>query len=447
MKKILTKILSGLIISALFTSCFDPVFYNINRDVPPTDKSVMGYINSIARFTVADKEYIVVAANGGLRYKLAEKNDKRDKYIMTVGDHDLFTSTSIFGKENVATSWLTYSLPKEVYSPHYYDYYGDSGTTGHVGQQIIKVLADKDTLYLVTADYEDSNEGTSGPSAIHLWALKLSSILEDGETWGELDSYIDLNTDKQLSIYIDDSSYYKSAFNVFGTNSVKPENRFVFLRQDTGDDHKTSKLYKLSGTSLEEYAIDLNIDDIGDVEKKDELEIDKLKINSVVFFKNNFIFFETQASITNETKDKEADVVYYGKDTTIYYKKSDSEFKAVEDKSNNNISCLAMTSDYLLIGCANYDTTYTSNGGILHSKLADGIPTSITSDFKTNLTVQIPSSYFIFTLLNTDPSKTELDSSLYTSVGFVTSGSTSSVSYSSLCLWSYFPERGNWNRE
>ena len=66
-----------------------------------------------------------------------------------------------------------------------------------------------------------------------------------------------------------------------------------------------------------------------------------------------------------------------------------------------------------------------------------------------NTDTQLSTSYIILSLLNVDPSKTESDSTLYASLGFAGSGSStnSSVNYNRIGLWSYYPSRGNWNCE
>ena len=53
------------------------------------------------------------------------------------------------------------------------------------------------------------------------------------------------------------------------------------------------------------------------------------------------------------------------------------------------------------------------------------------------------------TLISFATSKTELESTLYASLGFSGSGSstTASVNYNRIGLWSYYPSRGNWNCE
>ena len=77
--------------------------------------------------------------------------------------------------------WNVYPLYNETektglpFELHYYDYYG---VQGHKGEQIIKVLADTDNIYIVTAEYENNDsEGTSTPSWIHLWTAQMQDCM------------------------------------------------------------------------------------------------------------------------------------------------------------------------------------------------------------------------------------------------------------------------------
>ena len=83
------------------------------------------------------------------------------------------------------------------------------------------------------------------------------------------------------------------------------------------------------------------------------------------------------------------------------------------------------------------------------TSLTNGVPGKSLIDFTTNADIQLSSSYLILTLLNTDPSKSELKSTLYASLGFAGSGSstTAAVNYNNIGLWAYYPSRGNWNCE
>ena len=128
-----------------------------------------------------------------------------------------------------------------------------------------------------------------------------------------------------------------------------------------------------------------------------------------------------------------------------------TETKVAISNCETPISCLAASSNVLLIGRGDYSETivYTT-GGITQTSLTDGIPgTKLQSSAIGNAETQLSPSYLILTLLNVDPSKTELNSTLYASLGFAGSGSstTASVNYNRIGLWSYFPSRGNWNCE
>ena len=117
-------------------------------------------------------------------------------------------------------------------------------------------------------------------------------------------------------------------------------------------------------------------------------------------------------------------------------------------EAGSTIASLALTADSLLIGKGSYTSSYTSNGGIERVLLnSDGKPQNQTTSFTNNATYQFTSAYIVMSLLSADPSKTEDNSCLYATVSFRGSGSSSSASFSNIGLWSYYPARGNWNRE
>ena len=81
-------------------------------------------------------------------------------------------------------------------------------------------------------------------------------------------------------------------------------------------------------------------------------------------------------------------------------------------------------------------------GGIDKVILDNKIPTSL-GTFTTNAQFQITSDFIVLALLNATPEKSELESSLYSAINFP----GTSESFSNVGLWSYYPSRGNWNRE
>ena len=208
-------------------------------------------------------------------------------------------------------------------------------------------------------------------------------------------------------------------FNIFCTNDVDINNRSAYLR--IGD-----KVYELSGK------------DFPTSEKTTG------NFNSAV---SGDIFFESTASVKN------GNYIYWGEGSKLYYSNDTSNPKAEGKKTlaldaGTDISCLAVTSDSILIGRGDFSNSLISKGGIAKTSLdSDGKPGNSLESFSTNATSQLASVYQIYTLLVANPEQTELEASIYASMGFKGSGSSTSVSYDNIGLWSYYPARGNWNRE
>ena len=267
--------------------------------------------------------------------------------------------------------------------------------------KIIKTAADKSTLYVVTITFhEDVEKGLNLPDAATLWYY-------DEKSWNKVE-----NTPELLP----------GNFNIFCTNDVKKDNRSAYLR--IGD-----KVYKLNGN------------------KFPKSEITTGNYNSVVSDGNSgAIFFESTASVKNEN------YIYWGEGSKLYYSNDASNPKAEEKKTlaldaGTDISCLAATKDALLIGRGDFSNSLISKGGIAKTSLTNGVPGNSLESFSTNATSQLASVYQIYTLLVADPTREELEASIYASMGFKGSGSSTSVSYDNIGLWSYYPARGNWNRE
>ena len=267
--------------------------------------------------------------------------------------------------------------------------------------KIIKTAADKSNLYVVTITFhEDVEKGLNLPDAATLWCYNNGS-------WGKVS-----NTPKLLP----------GNFNIFCTNDFDNDNRSAYLR--IGD-----KVYELSGK------------DFPTSEKTTG------NFNSAVSGGNSSdIFFESTASVKNEK------YIYWGEGSKLYYSNDTSNPKAEGKKTlaldaGTDISCLAVTSDSLLIGRGDFSNSLISKGGIAKTSLTNGVPGNSLESFSTNATSQLASVYQIYTLLVANPGQTELEASIYASMGFKGSGSSTSVSYDNIGLWSYYPARGNWNRE
>lgn len=441
MKKttILFTIFSSLLLFT-FTSCFNNVFYEILQDVSPEDPTVSGPINSISRFKAGDSELLVLAGNHpkdasqrGLRYKSID-----DDY----NDHGY---------------WKTFPASSLPFDLHAYDYYG---IQDHSGQQIIKVVADQNNLYLVTAEYaNNSDTGTSCPSKIHLWTAQFDYLNEElvltGSGATDADKWTDICADTDyLPIYIYDSYCY-SAFSVFCTNSTNPEHRYAYIRYGSSsayaEKYMDTKIYKLNGSSepteVSATAYELSFDTSLTSNISSAVYYPKASSNT-----DGVVFFNTIASITNETSTKEPTRMYFAYEEDVMYSDAENSSTCVAAGADigETVISMALNSDCIILGRGNLTATSSSssNGGVEKLVLTNGIPSSTLGDFSdSNAQSQLLSTYFVTNLLSVDPEKAELDNTIYATLNFIGTGSSSSVSYNNIGLWAYYTERHNWNRE
>lgn len=394
-----------------FAGCWNDVFYSVRRDVPPEDATVSGNITSITRYTVSKEEYLVLSADSGVRYKKADES----------------------GHGNWKTL-VTDSLPFKFHS---YDYFAET----HNGEQLIKILADSTTLYLVTAAFSnDDAEGISKPSAIKLYGAEISDWDEIGPNdWttiiGESESSKYFPTSQRQDDY-----YYRTEFGIFQTNAPQQNHRKAYIRTGSSD----VTYYELCGTAEPKKTTVV----------PQEVKVDSSVANcakSAVWFGGKVVFFNTSASTTNETYNTPATHFYYAVSETVYHS---TEFGKKEKSltAGNVVSALMTCNDALIIGQGNFDaySSTSSSGGIRKTSLKDGEPGSKTVDFKTNASDQIDNAYCVMALLNATPDKKEEESDLYAAITYMGTGNSSSSSGGSaknIGLWSYYPDRGNWNRE
>jgi hypothetical protein len=396
MKKNISKsIILALLLLPLVTGCHDLVFSNILEDVVPEEATVSGSINSITRYTVGSGEYLVSYSQNGLIYKSKDDNHHG--------------------------AWKVYKhLPFEL---HHYDYYD----TKHYGQQIIKTAADSTNLYVVAVEYENhSSLGTNIPSICHIWAANIDDWESSSVSW------TDLNPSGTYTTIYRDGNYYYSNFNVFCTNAPQKGHRRAYLRN--GD----STLYLLNGTSLTTTsATKLPCESGGDG-----------KIDSAIYFDGYYVL-DAIAATTNETYSSGPTHFYFAPDKSsrVYFGQNASSVDSTSIDAGEAVSCLAITKNALLIGRANVEKSSASYGGIVKANATNYVPEGSLSAFTTNAAAQMPSSYMINTLLAVDSSQNETETAIYGSVIFRTIGTSSAVNYDNVGMWSYYPSRGNWNRE
>ena len=410
-----------VLISVVFSGCYNPVFYNIMGDVAPEDATVSGNINSITRYTINGEEYLALAADGGLRYKAV--------------------------KDGFHGAWNTFSEDNLPFKPHSYDYF----TETHSGEQILKVLADSTTLYLVTASYvNDTSQGTTITDKVKMYAAIIPSVTAEGK-WNTPEKWETIIDESNSSTYFPTYiySYYNyTAFAVFQTNAPKTEHRKVFIRTGNKDAHYTSyqsvKYYEVSG---------LNEPKEISVTPQETLSLDSTtnNANSAVWFNGHVLFFNCLASTTNETYEADPTYFYFysynNKKNQVYHSNTEGSVADSTLDAGAKVSALMTCSDALIIGRGNFEATSTSGGGLKKTTLTDGVPGTEVSSFSTNASFQISSSYYVTSLVNATPDQAELDSDLYAAITYIGTGTSTSVSSKNRGLWSYYPSRGNWNRE
>lgn len=275
---------------------------------------------------------------------------------------------------------------------------------------IIKTAADQSNLYVISVTYrEDVEDGLNVPDAYYLRAY-------NGTSWSSVTPPAALTT---------------SNFNMFCTNDETSANRSAYLR--IGSD-----VYKLNGTSTPASTTtgSYNSAVYCSFTPKDNPADSKLNKSGNVYF------FASSAAISDNVNNK----IYWAEGSKLYYADASTEPDLRLD-AGVNISCLAVTADSILIGKADFTENSYTKGGVSKTSLTAGVPGTSLEAFTTNATSQLASSYQIYTLLCVDSSKNETAASIYASMGFKGSGSSTSVSYNNIGLWSYYPTRGNWNRE
>ncbi|MBR1638522.1 MAG: hypothetical protein IJ688_03960 [Treponema sp.] len=404
---------SLLLVSIFFAGCFDPVFYDIRNDVAPEEATVSGNITSITRYTVNGDEYLVLSADKGLRYKAVE--------------------------DNFHGAWKDIPSAQLPYTEHSYDYFSET----HNGQQLLKVLADSKTLYLLTASYKnDTALGTTVIDKIKLYGAQIQDWASvSSDSWTEIIGDDDSSTYFPTYTY----SYYNyTAFSVFQTNAPQKDHRKVFIRTGDvnaySDDYTSISYYELDGTKAPS-EIEVTPEEVANKSSSTNCAY------SAVWFDGKVLFFNSKASTTNETYDDEASHFYYSSSSTVYH--SDEAGSVASDtlSAGEYVSALMTCSDALIIGRGNFSSSTSSNGGLKKTSLEAGIPGASLIDFETNASFQITSSYYVTALLNATPDKSELESDLYAAITYKGSGTSTSVSANNKGLWSYYPDRGNWNRE
>ena len=277
------------------------------------------------------------------------------------------------------------------------DWTKDSRTAG----QVSKIAADKENIYALYTDWkEDLDEGE--------WVRNSTSIvckknIED--SWTKIYT-VDSNTNVSL----------------FCTNAKQKGNRKAYVRiGSTG-------VYELTGTT---WPALLKV--TGDTNASTEPTKDS---NSCAWLEGKVYFFNGLASASNETATDDASMIYYASGSTVYYSSDGSTWNS--QSAGDVVYSISYTSDYLCLG---------TDAGYQQMPHSGGIPTGSANDNFSNASSTLSSYYEVWAVLAVNPEKTQAGNTIFASLDYSGSSSSTSAVFDNIGLWGYYSDRAKWNRE
>lgn len=287
--------------------------------------------------------------------------------------------------------------------------YGTWSKTGAPSGQVLKLAADKDYIYaLVGISKDSSKDGENIPVRRELW------YSSDGSSWS-----------KVTKVYGSGDIPYNSSSKtyLFGTNAIKEENRsayFILIGGAPGN-----RAYKLNGDSSVE---------ILDWSTTNADTKPTTSSQSCVYDGSEVRFFNSTGSCTNESSaGGDATIYYYGDGSTLKW----GGAKTGSVGSKAGILSLGVTKDFILVG---------TSSGITHHPLTAGVPGSRASNMPYNAEATLSAQYNILSILVVNPEKNETETAIYASQNYTGNGSNS-AQFDHICMWAYYPERHEWNRD
>ncbi|MFC2387905.1 hypothetical protein [Treponema socranskii] len=292
--------------------------------------------------------------------------------------------------------WIEKSngLPKLEYS--YYD-------KKFNGIYIYRLAATENTLYALGTSIRENDDGENTTGSRYLYYFSGSSWTQcDGEVTGT-----------------------SGTTTIFCTNTIDATKRTAYIRMNgTVSELKNTP----SSTSFIQGAASSALGDAPGAST-----ISAVYAGGVYFFNS--------CSATNETETTAATHVYWASGSTLKYvaagTAASSGTSAVS--CSVNITSIAATSNAILLG--------TNGRGLQKTTNASGMPGSSLSSFSTNADSALDTPYIIPAMLCIDSAEPETGAKLYASADFKRKSNSSGGNYKDVGLWSYYPSRGNWNRE
>lgn len=311
----------------------------------------------------------------------------------------------VYGKPASSVShgdWNTMSdgLPKLSY-----DYYNKKFN----GIYIYQLASTPTTLYAIGASiYENTEDGENTAGSRYLYYFDTGS-----KTWRKT--------------HDNDVTGTSGNTTIFCTNTRDATKRKAYIRMN-------KNVYALNDSPVSDatcIATTAETSALGDAPGESTV--------SAAYTASGIYFFNSCAA-TNETS-VPATYVYWASGSTLKYAASGTNASSGTSAVNCsvNITSIAVTSDAILLG--------TNGRGLKKTTNASGIPGTSLPNFSTNADSALGSPYIIPALLCIDSSLSETGATLYASADFKRKSSSSGGTYKDVGLWSYYPSRGNWNRE
>lgn len=293
MKKTLSSILalSTLSLAALFTSCNDVIFYEINNEVKLEDATVSGDITSLVRCTAdmgeGSKEYLFVS-NGNIYYKDVDAASKGNP-------------TTEAPETGYNGNWTKMTAP---------------------GSNIHKLASDSTYLYAMSFPVEENDDsGDNEETGRSVYCYDFST----GE-WSE-------------AISVNDTQTISTSSNLFGTNDVNPAHRSAYLTIG-------SVVYELNGSS----AISSALTPYDYTGSEVSSPLTAAWFNGSVVFSSSYALVTNARYNSSASSYTDATVLYWSSsDDLHWYNLSDDSTSSI-DGSAGIIYAIAPASDYILLG-------------------------------------------------------------------------------------------------
>ena len=419
-----------------FTSCYDAIFYNIRTEVPLEDGVINGYTNSIVRYQEPDETEFLYLQNGNVYYKQISEDDDKTKLTKNQ-DHDKWT------KDSSAPEGISYSYFDQEFS----------------GTYSCKLASDSNYVYLLgaTPEYDES----SSRNILKNFKLYCYSKANGWKSVEQINTIL-----KQYESTLDNDKYMMdSSIQLFCTNAPQNEHRKAYIRIGGGSpDDKWMSDKQTYGNDFTSEVINCGIIELngtdtdtttvvpegtGKIGTLDKTGAGK-NTASAIYANGTVYFLDYLASSTNETKNKDADYIYFGNGNILYWFEAasvssvtalDAEPVGKSTGCADSILSMCVTNDSIILG--------TYKKGAYRVKTTNGKPETSTSEFTTNAASVMYEPYIVRMLFCTDPSlgETADGSALYSAIQFQYTESSASASYKNVGLWSYYKDRGNWNKE